>query len=203
MAWKSTDEKGRSVRTFFTADEHYGHAAIIKHTNRIDPRTGEQFADVNRHDAHLIDMHNAIVGPRDRVIHVGDFAFRCDSSRMRAILQRLNGQHFLVVGNHDSAETLALPWAAVPKQIMVVNLGEATVTCCHYAMRVWPAFDKSIHAFGHSHGRLPGNTKSCDVGVDCWNLRPVSLPEIQARLAATPTPAEVEVEREPDGGLTP
>jgi CheY-like chemotaxis protein len=54
------------MRTFFTADTHYGHASIIRHVNRIYPATGAQFASVNHMDAYMIDMHNAVVGPKDR-----------------------------------------------------------------------------------------------------------------------------------------
>lgn len=40
-----------------------------------------------------------------------------------------------------------------------------------------------IHLFGHSHGNLPGTATSTDVGVDCFEYRPVTLDEIRVRLA--------------------
>jgi calcineurin-like phosphoesterase family protein len=194
------------MRIFFTADTHYGHESIIRHVNRIYPATGAQFASVNHMDAYMIDMHNAVVGPKDRVIHVGDFAFKCDPRRLKAIFSRLNGQKFLVVGNHDDKATLDLPWAAPPQHLFAVSDSGVKIVACHYALRTWPAYAKSIHVYGHSHGRLPGNSKSCDVGVDCWDFRPVSLPEIVARLAKSPAPTDVEVDPEPDnndGGMKP
>jgi calcineurin-like phosphoesterase family protein len=73
-------------------------------------------------------------------------------------------------------------------------------------MRTWAgAVRGAIHVYGHSHGRLPGNSKSCDVGVDCWDFYPVDLPTITARLAASPPSADVEGDPEPDnnGGMKP
>ncbi len=54
----------------------------------------------------------------------------------------------------------------------------------HYAHRTWPdAHRGRIHLFGHSHGSIPATPSSCDVGVDVWRFRPVTLPEIQELLA--------------------
>jgi calcineurin-like phosphoesterase family protein len=195
------------MRTLFTADHHFGHENIIKHCNRIDPSTGVQFADVNRHDAYLVDMWNATVARNDRVIHVGDFGFKCDPKRLKAIFSRLHGQKFLVIGNHDDRATLELGWAAPPQHLLNLSDDGVRVVCCHYGLRVWPGARRgALHVYGHSHGRLPGNALSCDIGVDCWDLRPVTLSEIRVRLAMLPDPVDGEVaDPEPDtnGGLTP
>ena len=54
----------------------------------------------------------------------------------------------------------------------------------HYAHRVWDGMWRGdIHAFGHSHGSLPGTARSCDVGVDAWEYRPVRLSEVMEVLA--------------------
>lgn len=58
------------------------------------------------------------------------------------------------------------------------------VWCSHYAHRDWPGQHRcNIHLYGHSHGRLPGTAASTDVGVDCFDFRPVAIDEILARLA--------------------
>lgn len=58
---------------------------------------------------------------------------------------------------------------------------------CHYAMRVW---NRSHHGtlmlYGHSHSNLLGNSQSLDVGVDAWDMRPVTLREIKNRMATLP-----------------
>jgi calcineurin-like phosphoesterase family protein len=40
-----------------------------------------------------------------------------------------------------------------------------------------------LHLYGHSHGSLPGTAARTDVGVDCFEFRPVTLDEIRVRLA--------------------
>lgn len=175
------------MRTFYTGDTHYGHFNVISYCDRRDPATGERFTDINRHDAYLIDIYNATVGKNDRVIHIGDFAYRCDPKRVRAIFSRLNGQKIIVPGNHDDRTTLELPWAAPPQHILNVNDSGMRIVAAHYGLRVWEGQRRgALHVYGHSHGRLPGNSASLDVGVDCWDLRPVTLPEIKARLALLP-----------------
>ncbi|WP_245313351.1 metallophosphoesterase [Bradyrhizobium sp.] len=175
--------------------------------NRIDPTTGAQFASVNHMDAYMIDLWNATVARNDRVIHVGDFAHRADPKRLRAIFSRLHGQKFLVIGNHDDKATLELGWAAPPQHLLNVTDNAQRVVACHYGLRVWPGARRgALHVYGHSHGRLPGNSLSTDVGVDCWDLRPVSLDEIRMRLALSPAPVDGETadpETDTNDGVQP
>jgi len=166
------------MKTWFTADLHFGHANIIRFCSR-------PFGSVEEMDACLIDNWNSCVARNDRVIVVGDFAYRIEERRLRAIFGKLNGQKALVIGNHDNAATLALPWAMPPRDILRIRVDDETVVACHYALRDWPGRE-AVHVYGHAHGTLPGNARSLDVGVDCWNYRPVTLAEVQARLVALP-----------------
>jgi calcineurin-like phosphoesterase family protein len=54
----------------------------------------------------------------------------------------------------------------------------------HYAMLRWPASHRgSLHLFGHSHGKLLNPApNSLDVGVDCWDYKPVTLKQILEKL---------------------
>jgi len=57
----------------------------------------------------------------------------------------------------------------------------------HYSMRSWNGMRRgAVQLYGHSHGRLPGTNQCVDVGVDVWDFRPVSFPEIRQRLADLP-----------------
>ncbi|MGD5596738.1 hypothetical protein QUT21_22695, partial [Xanthomonas citri pv. citri] len=40
--------------------------------------------------------------------------------------------------------------------------------------------------YGHSHGRLPGNSQSMDIGVDVFGWAPLRLNQIKAHLATLP-----------------
>lgn len=178
-------------RTWYTGDQHYGHALLQEMRG---------FLTIVEHDSALIAMHNAVVAKGDRVIHIGDFAYRCDVKRKRAILSQLNGSHWLVSGNHDDADTLSLGWAGQPSHMLLLTDSGSRICASHYAMRVWPSMRRGvIHLFGHSHNRIPADDRSCDVGVDAWSLMPCSLTQIQARLAMSPAHVDAETQ-EFDGG---
>ena len=170
---------------FFDADHHFEHEAIVGMCKR-------PFADVYAMDRVMIAIWNEVVQPADTVWHLGDFAHRADPRRKRAILSRLNGNKHLIVGNHDDGDTRSMPWGSV-SQMKEVTVDGQRVFLCHYAMRTWPGSRRrAIHLYGHSHGTLPGNSQCCDVGVDCWDFRPVGLPEIRYVL-----------EREPNAVMVP
>lgn len=85
---------------FFTADQHFGHANIIRfeQANRRN-QTGRLFRSVEEMDEYIIQQWNATVTPADTVYCLGDFSFK--QSTMEAIAPRLNGEKILIVGNHD------------------------------------------------------------------------------------------------------
>jgi calcineurin-like phosphoesterase family protein len=109
---------------FFTADEHYGHANIIKYCHR-------PFASVEEMEAEIIQRHNEIVGPKPVVIHAGDFTLS-EKPFAENYIQQLNGTHIFLKGSHDY-------W--LKKSATVIwerEIEETHVVVCHFAMRVWP-----------------------------------------------------------------
>jgi calcineurin-like phosphoesterase family protein len=102
---------------------------------------------------------------------------------------------------------VTLPWASMPRHYQSLN-GEfdpiaygkrPKVVLSHYSMRAWHAMEKGcIMLYGHSHNGLSGfrvsgskgeparGGGSLDIGVDCWDFRPVDLDQIKARLAILP-----------------
>ena len=80
------------MRRFITSDQHFDHAKIIEYSKR-------PFANVEAMNEGLIERFNAVVGPNDTTIHLGDFALH--SGMVKPMLARLNGTHELLPGNHD------------------------------------------------------------------------------------------------------
>jgi calcineurin-like phosphoesterase family protein len=159
---------------YFTADTHFGHAAIIEHSQR-------PFSTVAEMDAVLVANWNAVIQPRDTVYHLGDFCYKAVKSP-EAYLRKLNGTIHLTRGNHDSetARICADTFASVSDLLEVIIEGQRIVLC-HYAMRVWPkSHHGSWHLYGHSHGTLPpeAGSKSLDIGVDCHNYYPVAFTKL-------------------------
>ncbi len=152
---------------FFTADEHYFHSKIIKYCNR-------PFDDVDQMNSAMIDNHNKIVKSNDITIHAGDFSFG-DKQKTRTIIKQLNGDHVFIMGCHDRW----LKGNSTIPQIWSKRINGQLIVVCHYAMKVWKASHyNSWHLFGHSHGKLPSEGKTCDIGVDTSNFYPYSQEDI-------------------------
>lgn len=78
---------------FFTSDTHFGHTNIMKYCKR-------PFSSVEEMNETLINNWNSVVGENDIVFHLGDFGF-VGSQEFKAIIERINGNIYLITGNHD------------------------------------------------------------------------------------------------------
>lgn len=155
---------------WFTSDTHFGHALMAEERG---------FSNVDQMDNALIKNWNSRVRKKENVYHLGDVGL-CSEKRLLEILCALNGNIFLVRGNHDfrrikgSSITRCFAWI---KDTYELKLNQETIWLSHYAHHVWPkSHYGSLHLYGHSHGKLEKNTKktSMDVGVDVHNFAPVS-----------------------------
>lgn len=168
---------------FFTADHHFGHAGAID-------QNGRPFINVMQMRETMIERWNEVVGADDTVYHLGDFAWRIGEAEVQDLFARLNGHKHLIAGNHDHGSSWAwLDWETVT-QINEVKVGGVQVVMCHYPLYEWRNQRRgAIHLHGHVHGNSRGPAGSIDVGVDCWDFRPVSLPEILERIESRKPPA--------------
>jgi calcineurin-like phosphoesterase family protein len=177
----------RKPNYFFTSDTHLSHHRIIGYSNR-------PFKTVEQMDKAIIERWNTVIRPEDQIYHLGDVAFEKDEKKLRHLLSQLNGHKHLVWGNHDKELHKGQKWkqffeSASDIKHLYVPLddgSEQLFVLCHYAMRIWnKSHYGAIHLYGHSHGTLPDDptARSCDVGVDCWNFTPVSVPEILAKMS--------------------
>lgn len=179
---------------WFTSDTHFGHANIIKYTERKPWYHPEDFDEngkwisskvkmrrANEMDVDLIANWNRVVKPSDQVFHLGDFAFVKDAYEGEKIVRRLNGQITLIKGNHDRTNMIKrMGFAATHKLLewRAPTNPPHLITMCHHPMLMWrDSHLMQWHFHGHTHGLLPESNDrlSIDVGVDCWNYTPVSL----------------------------
>lgn len=86
------------MNIFLTSDTHFSHRGIVKFL-RADGVTKERPWDtIEEMDEALVKNWNSVVGPKDKVYHLGD----CVINRSALpILGRLNGEKQLIKGNHD------------------------------------------------------------------------------------------------------
>lgn len=167
--------------TWFISDTHFGHANIIKYSDR-------PFSDVDDMNEKMVEAWNNLVKPGDNVYHNGDFAFM-RYPEFKNLTWRLNGNIHLVLGNHDKMiiqNRNELLRAGKFKTIQYYNelkIAGKMIVLFHYGQRVWnKSHHGSIHLYGHSHGSLPPFGRSVDVGVDCKEItseyRPIHLDEV-------------------------
>lgn len=117
---------------WYTADPHFGHEAILAHAAR-------PFRSIEHMDATLIERMWSRVGPEDDLWIVGDFAFgpkAKDEKWLLGLFGQLPGaRKHLIIGNHDLALTLALPWDSITPMAEVQDTeAERPITLCHYPM---------------------------------------------------------------------
>lgn len=162
-----------SSKTFFIADQHYGHTNILKYCNR-------PFSTIEEMDRELILRHNSVVGFFDTVFHLGDFSFY-KPEKSRDILNKLNGKtHILIKGNHDRS-----------MNIMKESVGFDEV----YDKFIYEDWMLQHHPIktnkkllcGHVHQRWHRIDDIINVGVDVNEFTPRTLDELTL---ASKDPAE-------------
>lgn len=174
---------------FFTSDEHYGHANIIKFCNR-------PFESLEDMKEQLIQRHNSTVKEGDVTYHLGDMFWRRVSiPEANEIMDRLNGKHYLILGNHDEvAKRIAGRFEWV-KDCALIHTN-TRVWLSHYAHRSWPDSHRgSYHLFGHTHNALSDYGYSTDAGVDACGYFPKSYEEIDAYMKAKGTLPPDEIQK--------
>lgn len=161
------------AKKYFTADQHFYHKNVIAYC-------GRPYKDINQMNDALIKNHNEVVPEDGIVYHLGDFAFlRKDQiTKLSGILEKMNGQHHLILGNHDDG-----------KPFTYVNMGFASVHTALFvdefllvhdpAMAVAVAEDQKVLC-GHLHELTKFvNPNILNVGVDIWDYKPITIEQIR------------------------
>lgn len=190
--------------TYFTSDEHFWHANVIKYCSR-------PHASVEDMNEDMIKKWNSVVKPEDTVYCLGDFSMAFRSVELYSF--RLNGIKYLIPGNHDMCHSYHKKsrsqenrekwiqkykdygWTVLPEQT-TLDIGGLTVNICHHPYTTkyetenedkytrWrPNDDGKILLCGHIHEKWKvnksiGGTFMINVGVDQWDFTPVSAEKI-------------------------
>ena len=78
------------------SDTHFYHTKIREFHR-------PEYRNINEMNEAIIEKWNKEINPKDKVIHLGDFAFGNDLEAIENIIKRLNGNITLILGNHDTA----------------------------------------------------------------------------------------------------
>lgn len=154
------------------SDLHFGHRNIIRYSDR-------PFPDIPTMDETLIQNFNALVGPDDVSIWVGDIAFYPDD-RTNSILHRCNGYKIQVIGNHDFNKTI-LKKLHFNEVHIVYNLtiNDTIVAFTHYPMDNLPK--GWINCHGHVHKGKPdkaATNRHINVNCEFIDYKPINLTDL-------------------------
>jgi len=177
-----------SDKTWFTSDQHFMHKNMYR-----DDFFASGFKRPWRTEAegrkNIIERHNSVVQPDHYVIHGGDFAFTSNLmvDKLRPILEKMNGIHILVLGNHDEI-----------KPFKYIDVGFTSVTTS-FIMELdnrWkivvnhdPSFrcvvpEDTIFLCGHIHDLFKSIPEklTVNIGVDVWDYYPINFDSIMEEL---------------------
>lgn len=169
-------------KVFFTADLHFGHANIIKYSNR-------QFADVAEMNEEIIRRWNEKVSPEDETYILGDISFM-PTFETKILIRRLNGKKYLIVGNHDKKlirDTELRSLFVWIKDYATAVFEKRYFVLFHYPIFSWDQMShQSIHLYGHVHNGEEHKelllrscrSNSLNVGLDVNNYEPIEINEI-------------------------
>ncbi len=186
------DIKFDKDKLFFTSDTHFFHKNIITYTNR-------PFENIHQMNEAIVKNWNKVV-PKDGIVfHLGDVSLRAIPKVLNDLLFRLNGDKYLVIGNHEKdalgKEYIRTHWKGIYDiaEIFVpdeeITYKKQHILMCHYPMLTWNASHRgSWQLFGHVHGGLSNKGEinhhpaQMDVGVDCHNFTPISYQQVKEQI---------------------
>ena len=175
---------------FFTSDTHFFHKNIIEYCNR-------PFGNVEEMNEGIINLWNEVV-PKDGIVfHLGDVCFG-GKTRLEAVVPRLNGDIYLIRGNHDVKNIPPYLFKEVHDQLMIKVTGdeeipEQKIFMHHFPFLTWPEKEQGCwQLFGHLHLKNDINNRNpikdklsinqLEIGVDGHNYLPYSFYEIKEKI---------------------
>lgn len=166
--------------TYFTADTHFYHEAMIRYCNR-------PFSTVFEMNETLIANWNKVVDDTDKIYILGDFALKCSISSCKDILYNLKGKKYFVLGDHDKQIWKCKEYFEEISPLMKITVDNIPITLCHYALRTWwKSHYNAWSCYAHSHSCLEPIGKSWDVGVDNNKFTPISFEQLREIMKTRP-----------------
>jgi len=180
---------------YFISDTHFGHANIIKYTDR-------PFQSVEEMDETLIYNWNSIVKKGDTVYHLGDFCLGSLDTFLKYI-KRLNG-NINILRNADHHDKRWIDYFdlggdddylnyefEITKTKDDLNLLDPIydlksknnhIVLCHFPIYYWnKKHYLSYHLYGHIHRtdfNIPNSPLSMNVSVENINYTPISIERV-------------------------
>ena len=155
---------------FFCSDHHFGHSNILTfkdaNNNKLRP-----YSSLLEMHVHIIEQHNLVVKPDDKVYFLGDVLF---NKKYEFILSLLNGSKRLVRGNHDVLNTNF--YLKYFKEIYGSRyLPEYKIILTHFPVHESTLKPDWINVHGHTHITPINHPQYKCVCLEQINYTPISL----------------------------
>lgn len=171
-------------KIWFSSDSHFCHDRGFIY----EPRG---FSTVDEANEEIIKRWNSVVGPNDLVYHLGDVMLN-DNEKGIQCLERLNGQIYILRGNHDTSTRMYMYLAA--KNVFgcgdyakVIKHNGYNFYISHYPTLTSnmdndaPTKKHMINLYGHTHQKTnfyQDQPFMYHVGLDSHNCYPVEITQI-------------------------
>lgn len=158
----------QNARVFFISDLHLGHTKILEFERQH--RFGQT---IEEHNEWLVTQWNSVVTKYDIVYVLGDVAM--GGHQNLEYLKRMNGQKFLIRGNHDGGDiTKFTPYF----QNIYGLLKYKGLWLSHAPVHPCSLRDK-INIHGHMHSKRVDDYRYINVSVEQLAGVPISLDTIR------------------------
>lgn len=162
---------------YISSDFHFSHDNIIRYTKR-------PFKSSHEMNKALQENWNNVATKEDTVYVLGDFSLSKETNLFENILNKLNGNKILILGNHDKLtpwQYLEVGFAAVHTSL-VISHENREYFLCHDPATV-SCVDYRYNLVGHVHGLWDSVVSKkgqllINVGVDVRGFKPISIEEI-------------------------
>jgi len=165
-------------KTWLIADTHWGHQGVCNFLAKDGVSKLRPWDRADDMDADMVERWNSVVGEKDRVWVLGDWAI---NRRCIGIARALKGRLALVSGNHDifkTKEYLDVGFDRVQGSHVLDNI-LLTHIPVHPGSK--GRFKGNVH--GHLHDRSIDDDWYTCISVEHTNFYPVNFEEIRSKYA--------------------
>lgn len=165
--------------TYFISDHHLGHNNIRRFKDSDGNLIRPGFSDVNYMNDHIIEEHNKIVKPEDKVYIGGDIVFK---RKYLPLVRQLIGRKILIRGNHDNLKLK--DYAEYFDDVVAVKCyNDHGIIISHYPIHegsLWQHRRERpiINVHGHTHQNILESPQYINMCVEPLNYRPMSFDEL-------------------------
>jgi calcineurin-like phosphoesterase family protein len=169
------------MNIFFASDHHFHHKNILTF-KRADGTALREFDDIDHMNEHIVNCHNSVVRPGDKVYFLGDVSMSRNAKGLE-ILARMNGEKVLVKGNHD----LCTPkqYLEYFKDVRGSHQFEGMILT-HIPIHPESLARWGLNVHGHLHYQVVGmqlskipDKRYFNVSMERINYTPISLEEVK------------------------